>query len=126
MIRGYSDHAANERTFLAWLRTSIAVIAFGFVVEKLNLFALTMSSASLDETRRSQLERLAGPLGRGAGHAFIVVGILFIVVATFRFVRTGQLLDNSSIDAPGILPDLIFAVIISSLLIALSAYLMLG
>jgi putative membrane protein len=56
MIRGYSDHAANERTFLAWLRTSIAVIAFGFVVEKLNLFALTMSSASLDETRRSQLE----------------------------------------------------------------------
>ena len=126
MIRGYSDHAANERTFLAWLRTSIAVIAFGFVVEKLNLFALTMSNASLDETRRSQLERLAGPLGRGAGHAFIVVGILFIVVATFRFVRTGQLLDNSSIDAPGILPDLIFAVIISSLLIALSAYLMLG
>jgi putative membrane protein len=126
MIRGYSDHAANERTFLAWLRTSIAVIAFGFVVEKLNLFALTMSSASLDETRRSQLERLAGPLGRGAGQAFIVVGILFIVVATFRFVRTGQLLDNSSIDAPGILPDLIFAVIISSLLIALSAYLMLG
>ena len=55
-----------------------------------------------------------------------MVGILFIVVATFRFVRTGQLLDNSSIDAPGILPDLIFAVIISSLLIALSAYLMLG
>jgi hypothetical protein len=65
-------------------------------------------------------------IGRGAGHAFIVVGILFIVVATFRFVRTGQLLDNSSIHAPGILPDLIFAVIISSLLIALSAYLMLG
>jgi len=34
MIRGYSDHAANERTFLAWVRTGIAVIAFGFVVEK--------------------------------------------------------------------------------------------
>jgi hypothetical protein len=26
MIRGYSDHAANERTFLAWVRTAIAVI----------------------------------------------------------------------------------------------------
>jgi hypothetical protein len=24
MIRGYSDHAANERTFLAWVRTAIA------------------------------------------------------------------------------------------------------
>jgi uncharacterized membrane protein YidH (DUF202 family) len=45
MIRGYSDHAANEWTFLAWLRTSIAVIAFGFVVEKFNLFALTLLDA---------------------------------------------------------------------------------
>ena len=120
MIRGY-----NERTFLAWIRTSIAVIALGFVVEKLNLFALTAVSApSLNEASRSQLEKLSGPLGRGAGHAFIVVGILFIVVATFRFVRTGRLLDDSSTHSPCILPDLIFAVIISSLLIALSTYLL--
>src|SRR5260370_16641069 len=62
MIRGYSDHAANERTFLAWVRTGIAVIAFGFVIEKLNLFVLTMANAnSLDAGRRLQLERLSGP-----------------------------------------------------------------
>jgi putative membrane protein len=49
MIRCYSDHAANERTFLAWVRTGIAVIAFGFVIEKFNLFVLTMANAnSLD------------------------------------------------------------------------------
>ena len=30
MIKRYSDHAANERTFLAWVRTAIAVMAFGF------------------------------------------------------------------------------------------------
>jgi len=24
MIQGYSDHSANERTFLAWVRTGIA------------------------------------------------------------------------------------------------------
>jgi putative membrane protein len=113
MIRGYGDHAANERTFLAWLRTSIAVIAFGVVVEKLNLFALTaISVPSLNEASRSQLEKLSGPLGRGAGHAFIVVGIFFIVVATFRFVRIGRLLNDSSIHSPGILPDIIFAVIL--------------
>ena len=64
MIRGYSDHAANERTFLAWLRTGIAVIAFGFVVEKFNLFVLTIAStAAIDPARRSELERLSGPLG---------------------------------------------------------------
>ena len=31
-------HLANERTFLAWIRTSIALMAFGFVVEKFALF----------------------------------------------------------------------------------------
>jgi putative membrane protein len=40
MIEGYSDHAANERTFLAWVRTGVAVIAFGFVIEKFDLFLL--------------------------------------------------------------------------------------
>ena len=38
MIERYSDHAANERTFLAWVRTAIAIMAFGFLVEKFDLF----------------------------------------------------------------------------------------
>ena len=62
MIQGYADHAANERTFLAWVRTGIAVIAFGFVIEKFNLFLLSrLAATSLDPIRRSQLERLSGP-----------------------------------------------------------------
>lgn len=32
------DHLANERTFLAWVRTSLGIMAFGFVVEKFSLF----------------------------------------------------------------------------------------
>jgi putative membrane protein len=127
MIRGYGDHAANERTFLAWLRTSIAVIAFGFVIEKFNLFALTLvSDTSLDDAGRSKLERLAGPFPEGAGRAFIVVGIIFIVLATVRFVRTGRLLDAQAVYSPSILPDLIFSVILAVMLIALSLYLVIG
>jgi putative membrane protein len=30
MIPRFTDHAANERTYLAWVRTAIAVMAFGF------------------------------------------------------------------------------------------------
>ena len=61
MIQGYADHAANERTFLAWVRTGVAVIAFGFVIEKFNLFLSSLlDAASLDPIRRSQLERLFG------------------------------------------------------------------
>ncbi len=33
-----SDHLANERTYLAWIRTGIGVMAFGFVVVKFSLF----------------------------------------------------------------------------------------
>jgi len=73
MIRGYSDHAANERTFLAWVRTAIAVIAFGFVIEKFNLFVLTVANAnSLDAERRLQPESLSGPLARYDGLALIL------------------------------------------------------
>jgi hypothetical protein len=61
MIRGYSDHAANERTFLAWVRTGIAVIAFGFVIEKFNLFVLTVaSSTSAEVAHRLQPRKPVG------------------------------------------------------------------
>lgn len=33
-----SDHLANERTFLAWIRTSIALMGFGFVIVKFAIF----------------------------------------------------------------------------------------
>ena len=124
MIRDYSDHAANERTFLAWLRTGIAVIAFGFVIEKFDLFALTLLNATeLGAAAHQQLERFSGPFGFGAGHAFIAVGILVILGATVRFVRTGRLLDDSALHSPGILPDLAFGVTLALLLVGLSAYL---
>lgn len=38
-----SDHLANERTFLAWIRTSVGVMAFGFVVVKFSLFVKQIS-----------------------------------------------------------------------------------
>lgn len=95
MIQGYADHAANERTFLAWVRTGVAVIAFGFVVEKFNLFLLSLLDAtSLDPIRRSQLERLLGPSTPYEGLALIVVGIVLLIVATVRFVRTERLLTD--------------------------------
>lgn len=39
----FTDYLANERTFLAWIRTSIGIMAFGFVVEKFALFIKQIS-----------------------------------------------------------------------------------
>lgn len=40
-----NDHLANERTFLAWIRTGIAIMGFGFVVVKFSLFIRQLSIA---------------------------------------------------------------------------------
>ena len=98
MIEGYSDHAANERTFLAWVRTGVAVIAFGFVIEKFDLFLLTLlDAASLDPSRRARLEKLSGPSTHYEGLALIIVGIALLVVAAVRFVRTERLLADQRV-----------------------------
>jgi putative membrane protein len=128
MIRGYSDHAANERTFLAWVRTGIAVIAFGFVIEKFNLFVLTMASASsLDAGHRLQLERVSGPFGRYDGLALLIVGLALIVTAAVRFVRTGRRLDDQEIHPAGSLrAELILSAALALFVAGISAYLVLG
>ena len=96
MIRGYSDHAANERTFLAWVRTGIAVIAFGFVIEKFNLFLLEIASVGLGpEAHRAQLAALSGRIGRYDGLVLIFGGVGLVILATARFVRITRLLDDS-------------------------------
>jgi putative membrane protein len=95
MIRGYSDHAANERTFLAWVRTGIAVTAFGFVIEKFNLFLLTIASSAVGDAPRRAHELLSRPLGRFEGLAFMLGGAAIVVLATTRFVRTTRLLDDT-------------------------------
>jgi len=95
MIHDYSDHAANERTFLAWVRTGIAVIAFGLVIERFNLFVLTLANSSLGAgIHASQLQQLTRRVGAYEGFAFIIAGLAIVVLATARFMRTTRLLDD--------------------------------
>jgi putative membrane protein len=94
-IRNFRDHAANERTFLAWVRTSIAVIAFGFLVERFDLFLAIASSSALEShisTRRSDFGQLAGMI-------LILSGVAMVVLATMRFLKTAKELDD-----PDVLP----------------------
>lgn len=84
MIERYTDHAANERTFLAWVRTAIAIMAFGFVVERFDLF-LEITSKSLTGHSATIGGRLAGSI---AGLLLFLLGGGVIVLATGRFRRT--------------------------------------
>jgi putative membrane protein len=127
MIRGYSDHAANERTFLAWVRTGITVIGFGFVVEKFNLFVLTMASASLPDAGERLRERLSGPFGRYDGLALVLVGLALVVVAAVRFVRTGWRLDDDEMhSAASVRAELLLSTVLAVIVAGVIAFLVLA
>ena len=128
MIGGYSDHAANERTFLAWVRTGIAMIAFGFVVEKFNFFMLTIASAALgDEVQRAQLAHLSGRMGHYDGLALIFGGVALVVLATVRFVRITRLLDDSKMySASSVRSELVLCAALVLLVTSYAVYLAFG
>lgn len=120
MIRNFSDHAANERTFLAWVRTAIAVMAFGFLVTKFNLF-LEVAARSLGD--RGRHVPVPTGLGNIAGIALIGAGTVMVVVAAVRFVRTGRAIESTEPRSDGTRVDLALAVLMVALGIALMLYL---
>jgi putative membrane protein len=127
MISAYRDHAANERTFLAWTRTGIAVIALGFVIEKLNLFMLTLAGAALSDVHHSQLATLASRIGRYDGLLFILGGVGLVILALVRFVRTTRMIDDAqTYSARSIRTELILSAWLVLLVTSYSAYLAFG
>jgi putative membrane protein len=128
VIRSYSDHAANERTFLAWVRTGIAVVVFGFVIERFNLFLLTMASVdALDARSRRTLEKLSGPAGRYEGFVLILVGLALIVAAAIRFIRIRRLLAAEQVhEAGGYGPELLLSAVLVLVVAAFSINLSFG
>ena len=91
MIRNFSDHAANERTFLAWVRTAIAVMAFGFLIERFDLF-LQVAAPSLAGQKLSAFGQRFANL---AGLAFIVLGTVMIIIAAARLFLTARKIDSN-------------------------------
>lgn len=95
MIERYSDHAANERTFLAWVRSAIAVMAFGFLVEKFDIF-LSMVGGIHEPVRPAG--RLVGDI---TGLALIVLGGAMIVLSAIRFRRTAIAISSAEMHPSG-------------------------
>lgn len=86
----FRTHMANERTFLAWCRTSIALVIFGFVVERLHLFMEfpTMVTAyTLRQTAELRLVSLC---------SFALAGVL-IIVSGYRFLYVRYMIRNGRI-----------------------------
>ncbi|MCL4492759.1 MAG: DUF202 domain-containing protein [Nitrospirae bacterium] len=82
---------ANERTFLAWIRTSIGIMAFGFVVEK---FALFVKQISYILGR----EITTPPRGYSSMLGILLVGLgaLMALLAFIRFKKVERQIDEDT------------------------------
>jgi putative membrane protein len=120
MIKNFGDHSANERTFLAWVRTAIAVMAFGFLVEKFDLFLELAAPSLVGRT----LSLPGQEFGNIAGLALIVLGTAMVAVAAIRFLMTAKTIDSEELRAsPGSRVDLALAALLVLLGSALFVYL---
>ena len=85
MSRGKIDkqreHQANERTFLAWLRTSIALIGFGFAIARFGLFLRQLRVAVAQNLE--PLHPIFNSMTLGV--SLVVLGIVAIALAAWRY-----------------------------------------
>ncbi|SMN00612.1 hypothetical protein SPONL_1400 [uncultured Candidatus Thioglobus sp.] len=81
MIERYADHAANERTYLAWIRTAISIMIFGFFIERVDLFlAISINPATGELFGTSTLVEIIGLI-------VFFTGSLITLLSTVRFFR---------------------------------------
>lgn len=109
-----SNHLANERTFLAWIRTSIGLMAFGFVVVKFSLFVRQVSSL----LGKDNLVQNRG-YSAVVGIILVAVGMITSVMSYARYRKTQKQISEGNYSHSTILLTVITAFIffISVLLI---------
>jgi putative membrane protein len=102
-IRNRRVHMANERTFLAWVRTSVAIMAFGFVVEKFSLFVKQMAY---------YLGKEAAPPPQGysslIGIVLVGLGVAMGVLAFIRYKKVEHQIDDDTYRPSPILSVMLF------------------
>lgn len=109
------DHLANERTFLAWVRTSIGIVVFGFAIGR---FAVAMRQLTIFQGHGSK----ATGFSVWMGTISIIAGAAMMVGGLIRYRRVRAQLDEGKFQPAGFIVDLVTALVVLFGL-ALAAYL---
>jgi len=124
-VRNRRVHFANERTFLAWIRTSIGIMAFGFVVEKFALFVKQISYfLQRSGLPPGGLETLPPSRGYSSilGIFLVGLGALMAFLAFIRYKKVEKQIEEDSYE-PSLILDLLLALSVLVIGILLIIYL---
>ncbi|MEW6110281.1 MAG: DUF202 domain-containing protein [Nitrospirota bacterium] len=120
-VRNRRVHMANERTFLSWIRTSIGIMAFGFVVER---FAIFIKQVSFFLGKPA--ETAASQAGRGYSSIFgiflVGLGALMGLLAFIRYKKIEKQIDKDTYQ-PSLILDILLAISVLAIGIFLVIYL---
>ena len=122
-IRNRRVHMANERTFLSWIRTSVGIMAFGFVVEKFAVFIREVSfflkQSGLPSTQISVSSHGYSSI---FGIMLIALGAFMGFLAFIRYKKVEKQIDEDTY-YPSLILDMLLAVSILVIGIFLVIYL---
>ena len=109
---------AAERTLLAWIRTGLAMMGFGFIVARFGMFLRELAAV------RGAPEPHSLGLSVWVGSALIMLGVLVNLVAAWRHSRLLARVRNGLPIEPERWPlEIIVAVILAAIGLLMTAYL---
>ena len=80
---------AGERTLLAWGRTSVSLMVFGFVIERFGLF--------LEIVRREEIQLFQRHFSFIIGESFVFLAIVISLYSVFQHIRWVRSLPSDQI-----------------------------
>ena len=89
-----TDHLANQRTFLAWIRTGLATITFGFVVERFGLLLRELGF------KIGLTEILPIHYSSFFGVSLTLLGVIMMIVALIEFLQICRSIDSERFHPP--------------------------
>lgn len=120
MIKSFSDHAANERTFLAWIQTAITIMAFGFLIERFDIF-LRYLQQSITNNQKAIFEPSYS--AEIMGLILMAASVVMIIGATIRYLFLKRAIESKNEKRYGsLLTNLLLGILLLLVFAFLAAY----
>lgn len=95
-----ANHLANERTFLAWVRTSVAIVVFGFAIGRFAIALRQLTAFQGHPTRTTGISVWMGMIS-------ILAGVVMVIAGLARYRKTRALLDQGKFEPAGFMVDMV-------------------